>query len=318
MKICILDAKTLGKDIDLTPLETCGEITIYDLTSPDQVVSRIKDMDVVITNKVLLNESNLKDAKNVKLIALTATGYNNIDIDYAKQKGIAVCNVAGYSTKSVAQHTFAMLFYLLEQLRKYDEYVQDKSYVKSDTFSYIAWPFREIAGSTFGIIGMGAIGKEVAKIATAFGANVIYYSTSGKNNHTDYERVDLDTIVKQSDILSIHAPLNNNTNNLIDYKELKKMKKSAILLNLGRGSIVNEEGLMKALNEELIYAAGLDVLEKEPMTKENPLFNVKNKDRLFITPHIAWASIEARKQLIQEIVMNILAFQKQESRNRIV
>lgn len=318
MKICILDALTLGRDIDLSPITACGEVMIYDLTAPEEVAERVKDVDVIITNKVVLNESNLKDAKNLKLITLSATGYNNIDVEYAKSRGIGVANVAGYSTGSVAQHTFAMLLYLMEHMRDYDEYVKSKAYASSNTFTYIAWPFQELGTKTLGIIGMGNIGKEVGKIAEAFGSRVIYYSTSGGNNSGSYERVDLETLLKESDIISIHAPLNDKTEALMGYKEFKMMKRNAILLNLGRGKIVVEEDLAKALNEGLIAAAGLDVLESEPIEPHNPLFLVEDQSKLLITPHIAWASVEARKVLIDEIIKNIQAYEKGEVRNRVV
>lgn len=318
MKICILDAKTLGQDIDLEELKALGDVTVYDLTDSGQVAERIKDAEVIITNKVILNEENLKDAKHLKLIALTATGYNNVSIDYAKKRNIAVANVAGYSTESVAQHTFALLFYLLEHIKLYDEYVKNKQYEKSQTFSYLAWPFYEINGKVWGIIGMGAIGKKVAEIAKAFGAKVIYYSASGISNHEGYERVSLDELLKRSDIVSIHAPLTDKTINLLTYNEIKQMKNTAILLNLGRGGIIKEEDLVRALNENLIYGAGLDVLENEPIKSNNPLYTVKDQYRLIITPHIAWASIEARKTLVKEVAENIKAFYRNELRNRIV
>lgn len=319
MKIGVLDALTVGRDIDLTPLSECGELICYDLTSPEEVSERIKEMDVVITNKVFLNEENLKEASNLKMIGLLATGYNNIDIEYAKKRGIAVANVAGYSTKSVAQHTFAMLLYMMEHLNQYDEYVKSKAYSDSDTFTYIAWPYQELSGKRLGIIGFGEIGKAVAAIATAFGMEVVYYSTSGRNNSGEgYLRVELEELLKSSDVISIHAPYNERTHHLITYKELKQMKSTAYLLNLGRGGIIEEGDLAKALNEGLIAGAGLDVLEKEPITKENPLFSVKDKNKLLITPHIAWASVEARKILIQEVIANIQAYERGEKRNRIV
>ncbi|PHV72260.1 hydroxyacid dehydrogenase [Sporanaerobium hydrogeniformans] len=318
MKLCILDAATLGKDIDITPLRKYGELVSYDLTTPEEIAERIKDVEIIITNKVILNESNLKEASKLSLIALTATGYNNIDIAYAKKRGIGVVNVAGYSTQSVAQHTFAMLFYLMEHLRAYDEYVKSKRYADNSSFTYIAWPFAELSGKTWGIIGLGAIGKEVAKIATSFGAEVIYYSSSGKHQDTTYKRVELDTLLETSDILSIHAPLNEKTKGLITYKEISKMKAEAFLLNLGRGGIINEVDLAKALNEGRLAAAGLDVLEEEPIDKQNPLLTVKDSQKLLITPHIAWASVEARRRLITEIAWNIEAYFKGEQRNRIV
>lgn len=317
MKICILDAKTLGEDIDLEPIKQLGEVRVFDLTAPEEVAERIKDVDVVITNKIHLYEKNLKDAKALKLIALFATGFNNIDTEYAAQRGIGVVNVAGYSTKSVAQHTFALLFNLLEHLSFYDHYVKSKEYVTSDTFGYIARPFYEIAGKTWGIIGMGGIGKEVARIAEAFGCNIIYYSTSGRNKDTGYTCVDLETLLKQSDIISIHAPLNDQTRNLIGYDEMIKMKKSAILMNLGRGRIINESDLAKALNENAIRGVALDVLSKEPIDEANPLYSV-DPSKWIVTPHIAWASVEARRSLVKEVAQNIEAFFRGEVRNRIV
>lgn len=319
MKLCVLDAMTLGADIDITPFEACGEVIVYDLTAPEEVEERIKDVDVIITNKVVLNESNLKHAKALKLITLLATGYNNIDTVYAKERGIAVANVAGYSTESVAQHTFAMLLHLVEHNSAYDTYVKSKRYASSETFTYIAWPFHELAGKTLGIIGFGAIGKAVARIGEAFGMKVIYYSTSGQNTcDATYSNVSLDALLEVSDVVSIHAPYNERTHHLIGYKEMSKMKPTAYLLNLGRGKIVVEEELARALNEDLIAGAALDVLAKEPIEADNPLFQVKNQDKLFITPHIAWASVEARRVLVKEVVDNIKAFERGEVRNRIV
>lgn len=319
MKICVLDALTVGADIDLSPLGECGELIIYDLTAPEEVAERVKEMDVVITNKVVLNETNLKEASSLKIIALFATGYNNIDTDYAKKRGIAVTNVAGYSTESVAQHTFAMLLHMIEHLGQYDEYVKSKAYSDSQTFTYIAWPFHEIKGKRLGIIGLGEIGKAVARIGEAFGMEIVYYSTSGQNRSgVGYGRLELAELLKSSDVISIHAPYNDRTHELIGYEEIKQMKKSAYLLNLGRGRIVVERDLAKALNEGLIAGAGLDVLENEPITKDNPLFTVIDKSKLLITPHIAWASVEARNVLITEIVENIEAYKRGEARNRIV
>lgn len=318
MKICILDAKTLGSDIDLSPLKACGELAIYPLTNTEEIEERIEDVDVIITNKVVLNEPVLKNAKKLKLIALTATGYNNIDLDYVGSRGIGVTNVAGYSTKSVAQHTFAMLLQLLEQLSFYDRYVKTKEYTQSDTFAYIEKPFYEINGKRWGIIGMGAIGKEVARLGEAFGCEMVYYSTSGQNNSSNYIRVELEELLKTCDIISIHAPLNEKTIDLITYQELKLMKRQAVLLNLGRGSIINEGDLAIALNEGIIRGAALDVLSKEPIDTKNPLYTVKDQDKWLVTPHIAWASIEARTLLVEEVVENIQAFYNGTNRNRIV
>ena len=318
MKLVILDAKTLGSDISLKPFYALGEVTVYDLTKPEEVPERIEDATVVITNKVPLNRTNLKDAKNLKLIALTATRYNNVDLEYVKENQIAVTNVGGYSTNSVVQHTFALLLNLLEQLSFYDDYVKSKTYAKSDTFAYLGRPFYEIHGKVWGIIGLGTIGKEVAKVAKAFGASVCYYSTSGKNRQEEYNPVSLEELLKRSDIVSIHAPLNEHTDNLLTYKEMKLMKSNAILLNLGRGKIVNEEDLARILDEDAIRGAALDVLEEEPINEENPLYTVGNKGKWLVTPHIAWGSVEARTLLVDEVVKNIIAFEKGEERNRIV
>lgn len=317
LKLCILDAKTLGSDMDLSGIAGLGDLTVYDTTKPDEVIDRIKNQNIVITNKVVLNESNLKWARDLKLICVAATGTNNIDLNYAKSRGIAVTNVAGYSTQSVVQHTFAMLFYLLESLRYYDDYVKSKEYSESDIFTHLNRPFIELNGKTWGIIGLGTIGGSVAAVARSFGCRVVYYSTSGQNNNKDYERSELDKLLKESDIISIHAPLNNKTKNLIDYNSFLLMKKSAVILNLGRGGIINENDLAKALDEELIKGAALDVLESEPLKSSSPLLSVRKPDKLLITPHIAWASIEARKRLISELNLNIEAFLKNEMRNRV-
>ncbi len=318
MKIVVLDAKTLGSDLDLSPLQALGEVVIYPLTASDEVAARVADADVVLTNKVQLNATTLGTCAQLKMIGVFATGYNNIDLDFAKLREIAVANVAGYSTTSVAQHTFALLLQMLEQLSFYDAYVKDQSYVKSDTFAYIAKPFYEIAGKTWGIIGMGAIGQEVARLAEAFGANVIYYSTSGKNTAQNYPQVDLQTLLQTSHILSIHAPLNDQTQGLIGAEAFDLMKKEAILVNVGRGGIVDEAALAEALNSDKIRGAALDVLVQEPIAADSPLYTIKDNGKWLVTPHIAWASIEARTNLLQEVIANIQAFYNGIERNRLV
>ena len=317
MKLAILDAKTLGSDIDLSGFSQFGEVEIYETTKPEETLERVKDKDIVVTNKVVIDKNIMDNSPNLKLICVAATGVNNIDVEYAKKKGIQVRNVAGYSTESVVQHTFAMLFYLLESLRYYDDYVKSGEYAKSDIFTHLGKPFWEIRGKTWGIIGLGTIGRRVADVASAFGANVIYYSTSGVERKEKYPRVSLDELLKTSDIVSIHAPLNEKTKGLIGYEQIKLMKPTAYLLNLGRGGIVVEEDLAKALDENLIAGAALDVLEKEPITEDNPLLKIKNKEKLFITPHIAWTSVEARKTLVNEIIENIKAFLEGKDRNRV-
>ena len=304
MKIVFLDRQTIGSDIDLSEFYKLGDVTEYGFTTKEDAPSRVEDADVLIINKVPINEETIGTAKNLKLVCVTATGTNNLDKDYLEKRHIAWRNVAGYSTESVAQHTFAMLFYLMEHLSYYDNYVKAGNYINDTLFTHFDKKFNQLQGKTVGIIGLGAIGRRVANISTLFGAKVIYYSASGAALQEGYTQVGFDTILSQSDILSIHAPLNEYTENLMDYAAFSKMKKNAILLNLGRGPIINEKDLAKALNEELIAAAGLDVLCVEPMSPDNPLLEVKDKERLLITPHIGWASIEARTNL-----MNIIAGQ---------
>ena len=315
-KIVILDGKTLG-ELEFDELKSFGEVVYYDTTMPEEVAERIEDAHIVLTNKVVLNEDNLKGTKNLELICETATGFNNIDIVYAKNNNIAVTNVAGYSTNTVAQHTFATVLALYDKLFYYDEFVKSGEYANSGLFTDVSKPFYELEGKTWGIIGLGAIGRRVATIAEAFGVNVIYYSTSGKNSNSHYKRVEFDELLKASDIISIHAPLNDNTQGLIDYDALEKMKDTAILVNMGRGPIVIEKDLAKAIDEELIAGAALDLFEVEPIKSENPLVNVNNKDRLILTPHIAWASVEARNRLFKEVILNIKAFYNGEVRGRV-
>jgi lactate dehydrogenase-like 2-hydroxyacid dehydrogenase len=315
-KIVILDGQTLGK-LDFNALKEFGDVMYYDTTKAEGVIERIKDANIILTNKVVLNEDNLKEAKNLELICETATGFNNIDIVYAKNNNIAVTNVAGYSTNTVAQHTFATVLSLYDKLSYYDNFVKSGKYANSGLFTNVSVPFYELEGKTWGIIGLGAIGRRVAKIAEAFGVNVIYYSTSGKNSNSDYKRVDFDELLNTSDIISIHAPLNNDTQGLINYDALNKMKKTAILVNMGRGPIVVEKDLARAIDEGLIAGAALDVFEVEPIASDNPLVLVKNNDRLVLTPHIAWASVEARNRLFKEVINNIKAFYNGEMRGRV-
>lgn len=308
MKIVFLDAKSIGEDIDLSGYEALGEVIKYDFSTPVEATERAKDADVLVINKVPINEQTIGAAEHLKLVCVTATGTNNLDKEYLDKRGIAWRNVAGYSTESVAQHTFAMLFYLLEHLPYYDEYVKSEKYVGDRSFTHFDRKFSQLSKMTWGIIGLGAIGRRVADIAKFFGCHVIYYSTSGKNNQPDYEQVDFDTILSASDIVSVHAPLTPQTENLMDKTAFSKMKPSAIFLNVGRGPIVVEADLADALEQGEIAAAGLDVLCVEPMSSENPLRRIKDSDKLLITPHIAWASVEARTRLMEIILGQIKEF----------
>lgn len=302
MKIVFLDAKTIGDDIDLSGYKELGEVMTYDFSTTEEARERTKDADVIVLNKVEINETSIGEAAHLKLVCVTATGTNNLDKEYLAKRNIPWRNVAGYSTETVAQHTFALLFYLMEKLRYYDDYVKSERYVEDVSFTHFDHVFHELSGKTWGIIGLGAIGRRVADIAKLFGCHVIYYSTSGKNDQKDYERVSFDELLCTSDIVSVHAPLTPETNGLMNAEAFGKMKPEAIFLNLGRGPIVVEQDLADALKHGQIAAAGLDVLCKEPMAADNPLKEIKDSERLLITPHIAWASIEARTRLMQIIL----------------
>ena len=308
MKLVFLDTKTIGEDIDLSAYDALGEVVKYGFSTLEEIPERVKDADVLIVNKIAINEQTIGTAKNLKLVCVTATGTNNLDKEYLKKRGIAWRNVAGYSTESVTQHTFALLFYLLEKIRYYDDYVKDEKYTNDTVFTHFAEHFNEVNGKTWGIIGLGTIGRRVADIAKAFGAHVIYYSASGSPAQEGYEQVDFETLLATSDIVSVHAPLNEYTKDLMDGEAFAKMKKTAIFLNLGRGPIVVEQDLYEALETGEIAAAGLDVLCEEPMSETNPLAKIKDSKKLIITPHIAWASVEARNRLMQIIAGQIREF----------
>ncbi|WP_405376476.1 D-2-hydroxyacid dehydrogenase [Pseudobutyrivibrio sp.] len=301
MKIVFLDRKTIGEDIDLSGFERFGEVVIYDYSTSEEVPERVKDADIIVLNKVLVNESTIGQAKSLKLVCVTATGTNNLDKDYLATRGIEWRNVAGYSTEAVAQHTLALALHLYEHLSYYDEYVKSERYVNDRMFTHFEKHFNEISGKTWGIIGLGAIGSRVAEIATCLGANVVYFSTTGRNHSDIYKEVDFDTLLSTSDIITIHAPLDENTLHLIDKTALEKMKNTAILVNVGRGPIIVEKDLADALECGQIAAAGLDVLDVEPMSSDNPLVRIKDSTKLIITPHIAWAAVEARQRLMKII-----------------
>ena len=308
MNIVILERSSVGMDVSVDSLKDLGDVTVYNTTEYEEIKERIKDADIVIANKSKLCEDTLKDAKNVKLICEFATGFDNVDLDYCRQRNIGVCNVRDYSTEMVAQHTFAMALFLSEKLSHYDDFVKSGKYANHNRFSYFDLPFKELAGKTWGVIGMGNIGRKVASIAKAFGCRVIFYSVTGKSSVTDYERVDFDTVLKESDFLSIHCPLSDLSRGLIDAAALKKMKKTAVLINVARGPIVKQQDLYDALVNGEIAAAGLDVLEKEPIAKDNPLQKITDSTKLIITPHLAWASVEARERCVSMTYDNIRAF----------
>lgn len=315
MKIVFMETDTLGKDVDLSVFDSLGEVVRYERSDPERNARRIQDADIIIVNKIPMNKEVLKNAVNLKLICITATGTNIVDFPYVNQRGIAVANVKGYSTMSVVQHTFALLFYVYEKLSYYDDFVKNGTYSESGMFSHFGRTFHELAGKTWGIIGLGQIGRKVAETASVFGCHVIYYSTTGKNNNSLYKKVDFDTLLAESDIISVHAPLTAATEGLMDAAAFRKMKNEAVFLNLGRGPIADQSALARALEEGQIGGAGLDVLEKEPPDLSDELMKIQDRTKLIITPHIAWASYEARKRCVEEVYQNIVSWQKGIERN---
>ncbi|PSR52308.1 D-2-hydroxyacid dehydrogenase [Adhaeribacter arboris] len=308
MKIAFLDTKTMGDIPNLKDLEKFGKVNYYATTNPSETLGRCLDQDIVILNKVELDRSIIEKCAQLKLICVAATGTNNIDVTAAQEKGIRVKNVVDYSTNSVAQLTFAILLQLIHNVPYFNNYVKLSKYSRNDIFTHLGPSFSEIAGKRFGIIGLGNIGRQVAKIAVAFGAEVVYYSTSGKNSNPEYPRLELPEFLATCDIISIHAPLNEHTRNLIAYPQLRQMKPTALLINAGRGGIVQEADLTQALNEDLIAGAGLDVFEKEPIQADNPLLKITNPQKLVLTPHVAWSSREARTLLMEKVIQNIEQF----------
>jgi len=311
MNIVFLDKKTIGNVDNFNLLHKLGDVVVYDYTKSEEVIERASGKDVIITNKVVINKEIMNALPELRLICIAATGVNNIDLDYAQQKGIEVRNVVAYSTDSVAQSAFSMLLYMLNRPNYYDAYVKSGAFSRSDIFTHHGPAFWELAGKRFGIIGLGNIGRRIAKIAEGFGMEVVFYSTTGRNNNINYKRFDLTTLLRTSDVISIHAPLSDTTRDLITYEKLKLMKPCAIILNTGRGGIINETDLARALNENLIGGAGIDVFTKEPIDLQNPLLKIYDKDKIVLTPHIAWASMEARARLIEKIAKNIEAFKRE-------
>ncbi len=308
MKLVILERDSAGTDIDVSCFEQFGTVACYANTTTAQFAERIKDADIIISNKAPMNQSTLADAPNVKLICLLATGYDCVDLTYCKSRGIKVANVVNYCTPAVAQHTLLLALMLSGKTAFYDQYVKSGAYSAQERFSNFDRTFHDLEGMTWGIIGMGTIGRKVASLADAFGCKVQFYSASGNSTCTDYPRVGLDTLLCTSDIVSLHCPLTDRTRNLIDKHAFEKMKRTAILINVARGPVVNTQDLYEALTTGKIMAAGLDVLEKEPMAHNNPLSQIQDSTKLIITPHMSWASVESRTRLIAEVAKNIQAF----------
>ena len=304
MKIVFLDAATMG-DVSFAPIEQLGELVCYDRSTPEEALERVGDCDVMIINKVKVTPELIDAAPKLRLICEAATGVNNIDLAYAAQKGIPVRNAVGYSTDSVVQATFMHILSLVGNAPYFDNVVKSGAYSAGGLFTDVSVNWWELAGKTIGIIGLGNIGSRVAKVAEAFGMKVCYYSTSGTSHCKDYPSLPLDELMATSDVISIHAPLNERTDGLIGEHELNLMKKSAFIVNMGRGGIVNEAALAKAIDEELIAGAALDVFVTEPLPQDNPLLHTRHPERLRLAPHVAWASAQARTRLTAIIAENI-------------
>lgn len=307
-KIVILDLDVIGPDLNLEVLQSLGELTCYGRTQKSEIVARCLTANIIITNKVILDKTVLEHLKYLELICISATGLNNIDLDYCSENNIQVKNVKGYSTNSVSQLTFAMALHFLTPVQQMGDFSKSGEWFQSGLFTSLAFPISDLAAKKWGIIGLGEIGRQVAKVASAFGAEVQYYSTSGMNQNSDYNAVELSQLLSTSDIISIHAPLNDKTLNLIGYKELLLLKENSILINVGRGGIINESDLAIFIDEKHNLKVALDVLEQEPFNPNSPLDKVKYRDNLLITPHIAWASQESRIKLFKGVEDNIKSF----------
>lgn len=315
MKITVLDAATLGEDVTFEKWEDLGTLDVYSTTPENEVINRLAKSEIAILNKVKITAEIINSLPKLKLICVTATGYDNIDISACKEKGVAVCNVKGYSTHSVAQVTISLVLSLITHIFEYNEFVKNENYTNSNLQNRLTPVFHELFGKTFGIIGLGNIGKQVAKVAEAFGCKVLCYK---RTPDPDYNCVDLETLLKNSDIVTLHLPLNPQTKNLIGEKELNLMKSDAILVNTARGAVTDEAAVCKAITDGTIGGFATDVYSVEPISKSNPLFKIKDLPNVILTPHMAWGAYESRVRCIKEIAENIKAFNQNQNRNRIV
>lgn len=303
VKIAFLDEYSLG-DMDLTPIKELGEYVGYDRTSKEQVLEHCKGAEVVICNKTVLRAETLRALPDLRFVAIAATGMNNVDLEVAAELGIGVKNVAGYSTYSVAEATLTFALSLFKNSTYYDNYFKSGAYAATEDIFHFGRPVRQLRGSKWGIIGLGAIGREVARLATAFGCEVAYTSTSGAIRKEDYPHMSLNELLGWADIISIHCPLTPATKGLIGEKELQQMKPTSIIINVARGGIIDEVALANALNNKTIAGAGLDVFSREPL-HNSPLYDITDRYSLIASPHTAWAADVARKELIRRIADNI-------------
>lgn len=315
LNIVFLDAATIGTDIDLSMFEKYGKLTVFNTTAQDEFVKNVGDSDVIIINKLKVGRDNLPACKNVKLVCVTATGYDNIDLEYCRENGIAVCNVVGYSTQNVAQLTLAMALSLVCHLGEYNRSVADGTYSRGKSANILTPVYHEICGKTWGIVGYGNIGKQVARVAQALGCKIIAY----KRTPTDeVECVDIDTLCQKSDIISVHTPLNDGTRGLISRERIAMMKNDAILINVARGAVTDEAALTEAILEGKIGGLGVDVYSREPFPSDHPFATIAGRDNVLMTPHMAWGSYEARVRCCDEICLNIESYLRGEKRNRLV
>lgn len=315
MNITVLDAATLGEDVTFEKWEALGNLTVYKYTSASEVVPRLKDSDIAIINKVKMTDEVIKSLPKLKLICVTATGYDNISLSACKERGVALCNVKGYSTHSVAQVTMALVLSLMTHLDEYCDSVKNGEYQNSGIENRLTPVFHELYGKTFGIVGLGNIGRQVARIAEAFGCNVLCFKRTPDQN---YCCVDLETLLKNADIVTLHLPLNDQTEKIIGEKELSLMKPNAILVNVSRGAVTDEKAVAEALKNHTIGGFATDVYSVEPMENISPLNEIKDFENVLLTPHMAWGAYESRIRCINEIAENIAAYIKNERRNRIV
>lgn len=304
MKIVYLDASTLG-NTPMDEISSLGEFVAYPTSTREESLERVGDCDVLMVNKVVVDDELMSRAPKLKLICESATGVNNIDLKAAERRGIIVRNVAGYSTDAVVQATFTHLLSFIGHSEYFDNYVKSGSYSGCGMFTDVSHPFMELSGKTMGIIGMGTIGSKVASVASAFGMRVVYFSTSGTSHCKDYPSLSLEELLSVSDVVSIHAPLNERTNGLLGAEELRQMKPSAILINMGRGGIVDEAALAEAVDKGIIAGAALDVFVQEPLPYDHPFLLMEHKDRMRFSPHSAWASQESLLRLVSMVADNI-------------
>ena len=314
LKIVILDAATLGSDISFSMFEKFGSVSVYSVTAHSEVEERIADADVIIVNKIRLNEKNLSKAEKLSLICVTATGYDNIDVAYCRKRGIGVCNVRGYSSDSVAQTTAAMALSLVNNLAYFDKYVKNGSYTNSSTQNRVEPVFHEMSTMTWGIVGLGGIGKRTAEIAKALGCKVVAFKRIPEEG---YCCVDIDTLCSEADIISVHLPLTDDTRRIINKERIAVMKNTAIVINVSRGAVVDEEALTDAVINGQIGGLGVDVYSYEPMPEDSPYQKIREYDNVILTPHMAWGAYEARVRCMEEIVKNINAFYSGDKRNRV-